>query len=97
MAMINPIFQITKANIMSLEWNDDQMMNAGLDPKKVLSIARRLQNLSREMGELGLSVYGNSGYGFLTHVSQSTHIEGGEANPNAVIAHLGNGFDGGDW
>ena len=85
---------------MDLEWDDEQLEEAGLDKKKVLSIARRLRKLSSEMSELGLSVYGMSGSGCLTHVSRSTHSQkdsyAEERDFGAIVAYVGSGFDGGD-
>jgi hypothetical protein len=90
---------------MMLNWDDDQLKDAGLDRKKVESIARRLSKLGREMESMGLSIYGASGSGNLIHESRPTHID----NPlqplvqtedfGSVIAELDGTWqwDGGDW
>ena len=57
---------------MILKWTDQQLENARLPKKRVESIARRLQHLSREMEELGLMVWGN-GEGVLIHYSRPIH------------------------
>ena len=85
---------------VEIEWTDEQLEAAGLDPKKVLSIAKRLSKLSVEMRSMGLSVYATNGSGNLVHVSVGTHIDerGREAeNRDSVICNVGGGFDGGDW
>jgi hypothetical protein len=82
-----------------IEWTDEQLEAAGLDKKKIEKITRRFRKLSKEMDEMGLTVYGASGSGCLIHVSRPTHNDALGAAPDqgSVIAHLGRGFDGGDW
>jgi hypothetical protein len=76
---------------MFLEWTDSELKEAGLDKQKVLSIARRLEKLSKEMREIGLSVYGDgAAHGYLVHCSRPTEAD-------AIIADIGYGFTGGDW
>ena len=82
--------------MIQLNWTDEQLIEAGLDPKKVQSIANRLAKLSKEMESMQLSVYGASGYGHLMHVSRPTHVDD-VADYEAPIADLGTQFDGGDW
>lgn len=86
-----------------LDWTDEQCKAAGLDPAKVLSLARRFRRLSREMAQMGLHVYGASGSGCLIHSSRPTHIDSFASQEYAipdhgsVVANIGEGFDGGDW
>lgn len=82
-----------------LDWTDEELEEAGMDPAKVASIVRRLRRLSRDMREQGVHVYGASGNGHLVHPSRPTHSDHGRNAPNtdAPIADLGPGFDGGDW
>lgn len=86
---------------MTLDWTDEQLTEAGLDKAKVLSLVRRLQRISKEIREMNLHIYGASGTGHLVHQSRPTHIVvlGGDLKPDfgCSIAHLGEGFDGGDW
>ena len=83
---------------LELEWTDEQLEEAGLDKRKVLSIARRLSKLSEEMQALGLSVYGaGSGTGFLMHRSRPSHGDNATADRDSPIADVGTGFSGGDW
>jgi len=84
-----------------MNWNDEQLEDAGLDKKKVESIVRRLNKLGREMDSMGLSIYGASGSGNLIHVSHPTHNDSMNCKPDydSVIAYIdGSGtWDGGDW
>jgi hypothetical protein len=86
-----------------LDWSDEQLEEAGLDPARVRSIVRRFRRLSSEMQSMGLHVYGNAGTGLLIHESRPTHRDDtanslcGVADHDSTIANLGPGFDGGDW
>lgn len=82
-----------------LNWDDDELIAAGLDPVQVKSIVRRLRRLSKEMASVGLKVYGAAGAGNLVHASRSTHGDsnGQAADYGSIIADLGYTFDGGDW
>lgn len=61
---------------------------AGKDPKAVASLARKLGGISREMNKLGVYVFGGSGTGTI-------RFNDGRDKP-LVLAHCGQGFDGGD-
>lgn len=83
-----------------INWSDEQIIEAGLDPKKVESITRRLNKLGREMDSMGLSIYGASGSGHLIHVSRPTHTEPRQQpDYESSIANLDGCmvWDGGDW
>jgi hypothetical protein len=80
-----------------LDWSDEELAEAGLSRKRVESIVRRLRRISGEMRDLQLHVYGASGSGHLMHESRPSHDPRGKAHPENSIAHLGLGFDGGDW
>jgi hypothetical protein len=83
-----------------LNWTDEQLEEAGLDRKKVESIARRLSRLGREMQGMGLSIYGASGTGNLIHTSRPTHTEPRQQPDfDAPVAFLEgvSTWDGGDW
>jgi uridylate kinase len=70
--------------------NDDECRAAGIDIKKVESMARRLRRLSREMNELGIVLFGGSGSG-------SLRFDDGSGKGRLVIAEVGTtAFDGGD-
>ena len=81
-----------------LDWTDEELEDAGLDPKRVRALVRKLRSASKELQAMDLKVYGASGGGHLIHASRPTH-NGINATPDqeASIADLGNGFDGGDW
>jgi hypothetical protein len=78
-------------------WSDEDFAKAGLDRERTVSLARKLMACSRELESLGLKVYGCAGSGLLIHHSRPTHPTGNGGDQGAVIADLGQGFDGGDW
>jgi hypothetical protein len=80
-----------------LNWTDEKLKSAGLSRKKVESIVRKLEKISKELTENGLWVYGESGTGYLTHESHPEHDKDGKADHSAIIARIGQGFDGGGW
>jgi hypothetical protein len=91
--------------MINLNWTDEQLKEAGLDRKKVESIARRLSRLGREMQSMGLSIYGAAGSGNLIHKSRQPHKDHPTLpseqieDYGCVIADLDGvtQWDGGDW
>lgn len=73
---------------------EDECARAGLDPKKVASIARRIAAAAKDAKDLGLTVFGGSGSGSLRwHDPMSNNPRLGPL----VVAHMpGGNFDGGD-
>ena len=70
--------------------NDEECEAAGIDPKKVESIARRLKRISGEMQALGVVLFGGGGTG-------SLRFDEGNGKGRLVLAELGgHSFDGGD-
>jgi hypothetical protein len=70
--------------------NEEECEAAGLDIKKVASLARRLRRISREMEDMGVILFGGSGSGSLRY-------DDGTGKGRLVIAEVGcNNFDGGD-
>jgi hypothetical protein len=65
---------------------------AGLDEKKVSSIASRLSKVAREAGAMGITIFGGSGSGSLRFYNPADGITGRPL----VIADLDGHFDGGD-
>ena len=84
-----------------IEWDDGQLMDAGIDKRKLVSLVRRLESCGRDMDLMGLQLYGHgSGTGALTHDSRQTHSgkDGETADRGSVVASLRNGiWSGGDW
>ena len=71
----------------------DECEFAGLDPKKVASIARRISRAAQEARALGITVFGGSGSGTLRwHAEYSDRNDQGPI----VLAELDGCFDGGD-
>lgn len=68
---------------------DGRCEDLGLDPKRVESIARRLARAAVDARAMKLTVFGGSGYGTLRHDPTGP-------GTNAIVAWLGQGFDGGD-
>jgi hypothetical protein len=68
--------------------------HAGLDPKAVGALARRISKAAKEAGALGLTIFGGAGGGSL----RWHDVEGRDYRKGAlVVAHLdGQNFDGGD-
>ena len=72
--------------------NEEECLAAGLDPKAVLAIARRLDRAGRDARKLGLVVFGGSGHGSLRFADGR-----GVRDRMLVVADLGpGGWDGGD-
>lgn len=70
--------------------NENECEAAGLDIKKVGSLARRFEKLSKEAHAMGLYVFGGSGSGTLRYSDR----DGG--NTPLIVASISpNGFDGG--
>lgn len=70
--------------------NDEECEAAGLDIKKVESIARRLKKISGEMSSMGIVLFGGSGNGTL-------RFDECNGKGRLVVAEIGGtSFDGGD-
>lgn len=70
--------------------DEESCRAAGVDPKKVESIARRLTKLGKEADGIGLFIFGGNGCGTLRTWKET---EEGQI----VVAHLGSvSWDGGD-
>lgn len=81
-----------------INWTDEQLKEAGIDKVKLKSVVARFRRLTREMGEMGLHVYGQSGSGHLIHNSRRTHNGPNcDADRGSSVADIGQGYDGGDW
>lgn len=74
--------------------NEEECERARLDPKKVASIARRIEKAAADAKRLGLTIFGGSGSGSLRwHDPYSNDYRKGPL----VVAHMrGGNFDGGD-
>ena len=68
--------------------HEDECKAAGKDVKAIKSVARKLYSISKEMDRLGVYVFGGSGSG-------TVRFNDGKGGP-LVLAHCGQGFDGGD-
>lgn len=73
---------------------EDECEFAGVDPKRVANIARRLGRAAADARELGLFVFGGTGNGTLRWLGDGT----GNLNQGAlVVAEIkGGSWDGGD-
>ena len=71
--------------------NEDECEAAGLDPKKVESIARRLSAAGREADKLGITIFGGSSSGSLR-----IHDKKGPQERALILADIDGYFDGGD-
>lgn len=80
-----------------VEWSPEQLAEAGLDKRRLTALVRRMRSCSLEMQDMGLSVYGESGTGYLIHRSRPEHKKNGDADTGAIVARVGQGFDGGGW
>lgn len=69
--------------------NEEEIESVGLDPKKVLSLARRLSNAALEAQNLGIKIFGGSGNGTL-------RFDTNDGKAALVLAHMNGNFDGGD-
>ena len=69
--------------------NKKECLKAGLDIKKVASIARKLSKAGKEAAEIGLCIFGGSGTGTLRY---------DEANRkgNLIVGCIDGDYDGGD-
>jgi hypothetical protein len=80
-----------------VRWTAGELRAAGIDGRKLAALLRKFAACVRVMEELGLSVYGESGIGYLIHHSRPEHRPDGSADLGAVVADIGRGFDGGGW
>jgi len=69
--------------------NDNEIAFAGLDSKRVLSLARRLSIAAIEAQNMGIKIFGGSGTG-------SLRFDTNDGRAALVIAKLDGNFDGGD-
>lgn len=69
---------------------EDECRAAGIDPKAVAAIARRLERAAKDASRLGLRVFGGSGGGDLRTNSQSVHER------PLILAQMNGSWDGGD-
>ncbi len=69
--------------------NEKECEAAGLDIKKVESIARRLSKVAMEAKEMGLEIFGGSGVGEL-------RFRDDDVKGQLKVAYLDGDFDGGD-
>tara|TARA_B100000965_G_scaffold331170_3_gene295212 strand:+ start:868 stop:1137 length:270 start_codon:yes stop_codon:yes gene_type:complete len=67
----------------------------GVDPVKLLSIARRLERAGREAAEMGVTVFGHSGTGMLV-VPAPTQLQDIHAHLVDLGTMQGDNWDGGD-
>jgi hypothetical protein len=72
-----------------MQINEKECEKAGLDIKKVKSIARRISKAAKEAGELGIEIFGGSGTGELRYTDN-------EDIGQLKIARLDGCFSGGD-
>jgi hypothetical protein len=84
-----------------IEWDEDQLREAGIDEKRLKRLVRRLESCGQDMSAMGLQLYGHgSGSGTLIHDSRPTHSgENGEtADRGSIVASIRHGsWSGGDW
>lgn len=74
------------------------MREAGIDKVRLTRLVKALRKCSQEMQDMGLSVYGSDGSGYLIHRLRPEHDEKtGKSDMGAVVAEVGFGFDGGGW
>lgn len=72
--------------------HDDEIKAAGLDPKEVASLARRLERAAKDARAMGVTVFGGTGTGTLRF--NDDHF-----NPISrplILADLEGSWDGGD-
>lgn len=75
---------------MSIYADEDSCLAAGVDPKKVDALAKKLSRLASEVEAMGLYIFGGSGSGSLRTVKTYEHGQ-------IVVANLDvNIWDGGD-
>lgn len=79
-----------------IRWTNRQLREAGISKRKLRSLMKKFEVITKMMDEMGLVVYGESGEGNLIHVSRPEH-DNGAADHGAVVATVGWGFDGGAW
>lgn len=73
---------------------ENECDRAGIDTKRVASIARRLSKAAKDASALGLTIFGGSGSGSLRWHDRYSNDP---REAPLVVAHLtGSNFDGGD-
>lgn len=71
-----------------MDIGEEECLAAGKDAAVILRLARKLENISKEMKTAGVYLFGGSGTGTI-------RFNDGRGGP-LVLAHVGQGFDGGD-
>lgn len=77
---------------------EEECAAAGLDPKKVASIARRLDRAAKDAKALGLTVFGGTGSGTLRRSNSALgNRSGGHVHCGPlIVANMDGSWDGGD-
>jgi hypothetical protein len=82
---------------MSIRWTDKQLKEVGIPKRKLTSLVKKFEKCTQLMEELGLVVYASDGSGYLIHQSRPEHNGNGNADFGAIVADIGQGYDGGGW
>lgn len=80
-----------------IRWNDKQLKEAGISKRRLKMLVRKFEACTTLMQEMGLQVYASDGSGYLIHQSRSEHDRDGKADFDAIVADIGQGYDGGGW
>lgn len=70
--------------------NEDECIEAGVDPAAVRRIAKRLESAAREASKMGLTVFGGSGSGDIRAAGGDLH------DRPLILASMAGSWDGGD-
>ena len=84
--------------MITIDWEDEQLEEVGLDKAKVESIMRRFERIVSDMKKIGLRCYLNNDNASFYHEDRHPNGEDGK-DQDAVIGTVETHWmwDGGDW
>ncbi len=68
---------------------EEECQHAGFDPPKIGRLGKRLEKLARELGDMGVTIFGGAGTG-------SLRFNDGHRLPLVLASGIGYNIDGGD-
>lgn len=75
-----------------MDWSDDDIVEAGLDPAAVRRVALKLKRINDELEEMGLAVYVGNRTACIHQVDRPVFDD-----QDGIIASFPSVFDGGDF
>lgn len=89
--------QKQKSVSVNIMWDDTTLAEAGLDKQELLSIARRIKRLVKDIKKMGLACYSDGNAINIHQQTRSPHANPRIPDYECVIISISGPFDGGDW